>query len=474
MAFEINLEESYELKGYWWLPSNPQTTILGTLNLESRQGIYLHLEGNLQGNLEQQDLGNSEIVLGRTYKGQDITLWNCSRMRQITRLTFNFVGIQSRYRCQAAYIGQHFPVSHEIKFSVAEIWLHHLDEWVNRSGFVLPRPGSTEIRIEYNPPQPIKLYRDSQTTVTVEFSTSAPTYELVQKSVHMTQSSFLKITNDEPQCLDDYLDTNKMICSLIALAVRGPVYPTRIRLKADNKSSNPVSAYFALEDRKGSRIKLPPEMVLSFSQITDRVESIFRTWCNKWSLMKPIYAIYHGDVHGRDLYLEQKFLGMTQALESYHRRFIGGQYQSEDEYMETVYPNLVRAIPCNICPSYRDSLRDKMKHMYEYSLRKRLGELISLAPEAVTIRLLGDKTTDKNQFIENVVCTRNYFTHYTQELEAKAIRGPALYWLYNKMKILCEIMFFQEMGFELTEIDTFILENCEYDQELEMGLRATS
>ena len=133
-------------------------------------------------------------------------------------------------------------------------------------------------------------------------------------------------------------------------------------------------------------------------------------WFRKWPRLEPLCNIYLGVLYGKELYMENRFLGMVQILETYHRRFIGGQYQSKEEFEKFVYPKLVDAIPDDINCEYRKSLKGKISFGHEYSLRKRLRDLIQKVPETIKEELFGDASRAESRFVDKVVATRNYLT----------------------------------------------------------------
>src|SRR5438270_13927497 len=80
---------------------------------------------------------------------------------------------------------------------------------------------------------------------------------------------------------------------------------------------------------------------------------------------------------------------------------------------------LIAAIPPTSPPGLRDKLRIVLKYANQYSLRKRLDSLLNE---------LGTDSRKKIApfpplFIEKIVNTRNYLTHYDPELRDTALSG---------------------------------------------------
>lgn len=125
-----------------------------------------------------------------------------------------------------------------------------------------------------------------------------------------------------------------------------------------------------------------------------------------------------------------------------------------------MYDRLVEAIPDHSDPEYPDfkiSLEGRLRYINEYSLRKRLKLLIR-----DTNAVFHYFVDHPNEFINNVVDTRNYLTHYSRTSESTAVRGKALYPLTEKVKILVEIILMRELGFSFEKIDEIIHRNSNF------------
>ena len=53
---------------------------------------------------------------------------------------------------------------------------------------------------------------------------------------------------------------------------------------------------------------------------------------------------------------------------------------------------------------------------------------------------------NKGEFVDQVVATRNYFTHFDKEPEANVLKGERLYWTTRKLRALLEVCLMNEIG----------------------------
>jgi len=465
MPQDYNLEENHELRGRWWLPSKSTGEPSGTLFLNGREGARLSLEDSISGDTMPFEFADHPVILGNTLSGVAVTLCSCSQ----TKSTFSFGVSSSEYRIKFVYVGHHFHSQHGIKLAAAYFWVHNGDEWVNRSGFSLPtHVNIDDVVIQYGRPKDIPLHTAKSRSLSVGFSVYGPNYTKPQNRVEIRQEAYLKIMRTRGKDLSRYLETYRAIEAFLSLAIKGPVYPRKVKVALTTDPKRLIDVFYAAVTRPVSQVRLSHDMVFSLPDVVDKVEVMMRLWLRHWQRLKPACNIYLGVLYGKSLFMENRFLGMTQILETFHRRFIGGSYQNEADYLKCVYPQLVEAIPRDIEADYRNSLEAKLRYCYEYSLRKRIGDLLRRAPEGIVLLFLGTDSGARNRFVNRVVDTRNYFTHYTKELGTKAASDEELYWLYVKLRILCELMFFRQMGLRPEEIEAFVAKNDEYQQEFRL------
>src|SRR5581483_9627351 len=116
--------------------------------------------------------------------------------------------------------------------------------------------------------------------------------------------------------------------------------------------------------------------------------------------------------------------------------------------------SIINAIP----PEYKEWLGNKLAYSNEPSLRKRLKELVEQF--AIAIDTIID---DKNAFIQKLVTTRNYLTHYDADSKDKSATGEELFRLMVKTKILLEVGLLHELGFDMNKIKEIIQRSKRYE-----------
>jgi hypothetical protein len=217
-----------------------------------------------------------------------------------------------------------------------------------------------------------------------------------------------------------------------------------------------------IKNTSGGKDKLihPDNMPFSFDVISDRFELIFKNWFNKSPLLSPIFNLYFALHYNDKMYVEHRFLNLIACLESYHRRRFDGKYLSDNNY-EKFKESIIESFPKVEDENFQDfkaKFISGLEYGNELGLRKRLKIIISDNDQ-----IISQYIENRGQFIEKVLDTRNYRTHFSKRLENFAISDYREFLDYNtKLKLLVELCIFKELGFELDEIDVIFKRNRRY------------
>ncbi len=462
----MKMIEKFEYKGIWWLPDKPEEQISGTLRFAAAEGAVLELIGSFKDLQDMNKILEPEIILGISSNGKNITLYKCFE----TKSTISFPGFQtSSFYGNVVFVGVHFQKAEEIKFNNLSIHYLHLDEWINTSGFDIKYlREENEIIIKYKLPEPFQATISDELKILINFRSEGSTFSYFQKEATIKQTTEIEVETPEAKPFEDYIKIMYQIQNFLTLGITEPVYPLAIdgiteenREMINDKNPYPrVEIFYTLPDIPQSPKTLhPSDMLFTFEDISSRFDSFLRNWFEKVDLLEPVYDLYFGTLYNPRMYSEQKFLSLVQAIESFHQRTHGGEYLSVEEY-KPVYDTLVNAIPDWVSSDLKCRLMEYLKYGREFSLRKRLKEIIYIYQDNID-RFIGNK----NAFIENVVDTRNYQTHHDEDLKERAASGEELYRLTQKLKVLLEVCLLRELGFSSDEIKGLFSRNGRYQYE---------
>ena len=436
-------QDTFTIEGHWWFPSNPSLVIPGILT-HSPSEIKLHLMGVLTNETTFVEQFENEIILGLSTDGKPITLHKCSGIH------YEFTGTEfstSDYIVVFIFIGKHFSSRAEIQFKQIHLHLTHFDEWLRRSGF--QSSGSNPFSISYSLPETIKFQLNNQFSLSISFVVTSNRESVGEREEGVKQRAYFTVESNETVSFFSYEPILFDIKKFLSLACLHPVFPTQM-----------VSSYPITENIPNTEIffshptmpdKIPEihfsKMLFTFNDISNNLQQFFQNWINHREILEPIHNLYFATIYNAHTYLDQKFLQLSHALESYHRRTSNETEKSPQDH-QTLLDDILSSVP----DSHKEWLEGKLQHSNEISLRKRLKRLLEQFPF-----VLEGYEHSQGDFVNFIVDTRNYLTHYSN-ISAKANLDDhdGLYTTCKYMELLIESCLLLTLGFTHVDIERFI------------------
>ncbi len=453
---DTTLFDTFEYQGYFWLPSTPNRRIPGVVRF-STSDTTLDLLGTLtEVTLQQLAVVGPpfkpEIVLGQSQDGKKLTLFDCTQISTNTAIPHGTGSSTLSAGC--ILVGNHYASAVDLQFHSLSVNYLNLEEWIAYQPFPpqeeekSPSGETTAFVLTYVVPQkmtfPVASLQCDVTIGSQMFFGGFASYHKESRE-HV---ALLTVKPDRKQTLQWFLERIVDLQNLLTLFIGEPTFPKRTVLYGDEISGpgftyrEDIQLFFHPKHGKPSERLPPVEMLVLFPHVAGQFGTILDSWFSKAELLETVCDLFFGVIYNNYLFLQFQFLGLIQALETYCRRVQGGNYLPEADY-EKIAAALKAALPPNTPQDLRNSLvQGKIKYGNEYSLRKRLRELLcSLDDE--TAKLVADSP---GKFVEDVTATRNYLTHYTSELSAQAFKGGDLYSAYLRLRTLLTIILFKELG----------------------------
>jgi hypothetical protein len=462
MADHPTIFDSFEHLGHFWLPETPDRKQPGLLRF-TNQRIELELLGLIAGTA--QDVMTDELppvscILGLTAQGEHLTLHQCvSTYANVGTGMAGFTAHRSKFSARHLLIGDHFPAPADQTFPRVCVSFFNLESWVGHNPFKFNKKpitnddGTTTYLSEYVRPAhrffvvpPI----DAEIGIQSSYTRSA-TAEFKQET--RTHTAWLTLKPNGDRNIAWFFDRIAEIQNLLALLMGKTTFPRMIRLDgpeielAEHGSQrlNETRWYFCPSLGKPIEPTSSFELLTGLGHLSDeQFSTVLSSWFTKQEVLRAVCDLFFGVLYNTYLYRRFHFLGLIQALETYCRLSQPGQYVSEAEY-KIIADALTAAIPFTTPQDLKNSLRHgKIKYGNEYALRKRLRLLLCSLEDDT-----GNMVTEyPGEFVEKVVATRNYYTHYTSELHAQAFDEPELYRACIRLRVLLTIILFKELGLE--------------------------
>ncbi len=457
------MTQPFEYIGFWWLPDSPQEKVSGILKFDPIKGCTLDLIGTLADIYEGERERYFELIVGVTKDSKLVSLLRCLEISYGSS-TPGFS--RATYSIQTILVGHLFNKLDDIVFSDLNLSYTYLNEWVGIAGFKTEEKHNEKGHfvsktVSYEFPKEIEA-RIGDCNIKISFMLND---NADVNKVALSQKTLISIHPSQPASFDTTMSKfGYPLQTFLTLSIGEAVH----LLFAEGKTQK---VYFDLPD--GSVFLKPIEffrplpesiepnkrlqdyqMLFTLKDIADIFETCLQNWFSKEEALRPAYELYFGVMSSKSMYVQHQFLSLVRAIESYHRRTLPGKYVS-DEQNQDISKCLLEAIPPWVEGNFRQSLKQRFKYQHEFSLRKRLSNILDKFTSMVDTFL-----DNKESFIEAVVNTRNYLTHLDKDSKTFAITEPIeLYNMTQKLRAILEVCFMGELGIPSEKIIAIISRN---------------
>lgn len=463
----MRIEEDIERSGYFWLPGNDEYKAPGTLRICDGGNISLEIVGSFSGPTgstndvhENTSIGR---IIGHVEKAGLVTLERCI----FTKRPYAFGGIvRSQIIVNWAVLGVAFDPDEEILFDTFTASIENLDEWLAVSGISSELDDEFKsFSIHYKRPDDLTLIDKDGLSINVQFSHNVPFGTEVSNAV-VKQRAFLRASTSEPRKPEYFMSVFGRLRDFLSFAVDETVSlhsvsatNSSINVKIGEGKSKPaeMNVYYGATNHVDASPKINLHRALfRYGNISENLESIISSWISLYDKIAPSLNLYFATRAGAHKYLDSRFLALAQALETLHRRT-----STETVMLPTEFDELLDIL-VGACPQEQSEwLKQRLAYGNEISLARRVACL--LEPFS---RHFGTKT-ERKRLVRLITNTRNYFTHYDQELSSKAATGRDLWVVSEKMEALLQLHLLRILEFT----DEQIAMICSGPQALNQKLR---
>lgn len=423
--------EAWEEVGSWWLPEQPQQSGTGTLRFDPEQGLRLiGLTGDwLRSRISRLETRDVAAIHGQTPLG---VLYTCSGnfIQSITESSRARVGtvVTADVDVRSVLKAGHF--NNDSTFQTFSCLYTNLHTWL----IDFPALNVSDVEGEERTVQVRHQRGDLWTTDTGYAIAASNTYSFNQfqtndpnPTIKFDHLDGLYLTCHEPKRLAELFQVEYGFRLLINLLGGCQLQCHEVRCDDDIESfdSRTMARFNRREDAKQG------VMPVSYREVAQQFPAILKKWFELLGQVGPIVNLYFFGKNSPLSDLATNFLAAMQGLERYHRAFHGGFFVPQEEYDRTVRPALDEAIPSGLSSDFRQRLQSAIKYGYEFSLRRRLRDLVSVLPDTNTFAEVSAAS-----FLNQSVETRNSLVH---QLQAQNVFGGAT--LYRALCVWREVLF---------------------------------
>lgn len=450
-------------RGTWFLPKSDRKA---KGRLYSRKGeIYLEVLTSLED--KQPFTYNSfEFIHGVTHDQKLVTLYKCSESLSSYYDTENSVSI---YRIRFVIEKGHFT-SESFLFNCIEFYPSNLEEWLNLKPFKRLK-GHTNTTIEHITAEKITKSIGPELNLIISFHENVSRES--SHKIEISTSAEVKIISEKKLSFDVWFEKLTHFSNLLTLSYTKYCSILSLRLintEVIEKHSIHVNGEdFGFEDVVEHKVHYNIEkalykssdfihhikMIFLYDDLEADFENIIGRWFNMQDDIRPVLNLLLENILHSGTFNENNFLNSAHALESFHRRFRKNAVLSPEAHKQRV-----KRIVQSVDEEYKDWILPRIEHGNEPSLHTRLEEIL----QEVDGEFLQKALKDKAKFITQFKNSRNYYTHYDERLQKKALKMTDLFYLTRQTDYIVLFLILKETGISAETIDRL------FSKQLKMGL----
>ena len=286
----------------------------------------------------------------------------------------------------------------------------------------------------------------------------------------LKQEIVMEFEYEQPVCVDTFLADYRVFETLIVIGSGAKPYLEEIKyydpknkLFVSGTKHNiikPLQMFINWE--KGEAIERPKhKMLFLLENLNADNQEKYLEWSQKIELFGTIADLYCSISYYNDMSLEMKFLNIMQALETYHSRFrYNNKLKNFKAHVEELFSCTITEVPsphkeAYYCATQADSninyiiLKTRMVDLFNDDFKCKIGTMV-----------WNGNIDEVYSYIDTIVDTRHYYTHYGKSKEHKALRGEKLEFTIHVLRTLFEYHFLKENKFDYVYIERKISERC--------------
>lgn len=475
----MKLSELIEETGFFWLPEDPKKKLPGVLRISESGETTLeiislsHPVGTM---INEHQLGAPYLgelnrkfkrAVGRTKKGY-VTLEDCFYYTQ----NFQSSGFTtSTIHSRIVFRGVAYDAEDEITFSEIKFSLEGLDEWLSISGIDVDHNLGTDRwqqgSVHYEPPEEIKFSLTNEMKMIFGFEMSVPTGFSITEA-RISQRAYIRLKSKKLRPLDDFLSLifklHRFFCFAIdrTISIKSVTGYSSELTSDENNRKIPITIYYRSTLYSGKTPEIYRHDMLfgyrDIRDINDKLEETFSNWLQNHDSFKEAFNEYFAAKYGAYEYLEGEFLSLVRGIEVLHRKSSQGTEMPEEQFK-----SLLSGILENIPRDKHKWIKRKLEYANELSLQKRMKEMLK------PFQYFYGNEAKRKSFINKVVTTRNYLTHFDGNLAEDAAKGNDLWTLSIKLEALFQLHFLKLIGMDSTFIDNVVRESRNLRRKLEIA-----
>ena len=443
MKEQFDLTSTFSLKGDWYLPGT-EKRLSGEVSYSPGKGISLELIGDFRENPLGLDESNYATIQGIVEGSRDITLFGCLLVGRSTVSLVRGSEIAKpvkTYSVRSMVDGWHYGAYEEVRCHTVYVQFDGLAEWLRVSGFkfndVKIDHEAKTVDVHYQLPKPISFEFPKGVNASFDFSLNNISLPVFRTSFEMEQVARLKLESSDGMTLDDVLRITYRFLTFLMMGLGGESFVKGIQFfNTDTIVQMPDGSthkretnffyhqHFTVRENKWDF----RSVTFGYPAIKDNFQQILDNWERNFSDFEPAINLIVEQFREKSTFTDNDFLNLAQAAETLHDRIYPGALKMPKGEYKSLMEKILNTLP----ETRKDFVQGLLQFGNNVSLRQRLNELVAMCPEDIHKLFIPDKEV----FVNEVLDSRNYYTHYTLSGKKHVKRGRDLMLLTKRMHLL--------------------------------------
>ena len=451
----MRLDEPIEAKGVFWLPETHDDHTSGILRISESGETRLEVFG-LSGNLlpTPRDIGyrsatneapNIERILGIVEGNRPVTLEGCIRDHR----EISLFGKTQKGNFYASYVlfGAHYQKDEEVNFSEFRFSMEGLSDWLLISGIRYCQDNeNNKGAIYFKLPEDILINLDDETTLEIIFNIVSHQVTIPVTDARVSQKSYFYLKSNSKWSIKELRSLVDRLRNFISLGLNQFVSVNSLTGYIDMASNHsipkPIEIYgdIFLDSNTKPNIRYH-DILFKYKDISEGLEMHLVKWLDTYRELETVFGTYFICLSNILPLLENQFLSLAQGIESLHRRNSSDKEMGKEEFDELI-EHLVY-----YCPDDKIHwLKNKLRYANEPSLKQRILSL------AEPFKDWFGSEDDFDNFVNKVVNTRHYLTHYDESNRKNAAFDEDLWKLTRQLEALFQLHLLKLVGIDVNLI----------------------
>jgi hypothetical protein len=468
----LTISDALTVYGEWWKPGAEGNKAAGTLTWNNQRG-RLNLQSALtplRGNVFAGESTEYAALHGITTVGQLATVLKAYTYGTPIHFTEGHVRETENVFSSWLVFGAH--VTDSTEFSRIEARIPGVALWLGNQGATqsvqratTESPGSIDYQFKV---LPAERYAVTALPGTISFHVRRQHAGELDSTFSITASGYLTIEPTAPQSIEWLLDRLTRVTTFLAFLAGSPMSPDQLSLKTATDDRD-VDLLVTLARPGSCRFTHAHEFLMLRSTLGLPLETALSRWIEVYGSVSNPSQLALSVLYSENLWLHVEFLTFMQALEGFHRAVVGGSYMTEKDY-QPFRKAMAKHIPVELSDGHRAAIKSKIKYGYEYSLQKRIDQLVARLALPIRKHVLFDDGNFPRLWID----TRNYYTHWDSVGESSALDGVQMHYANVRMRHLLRVLYLDFIGVPsdaiLRALSNQLCDDCAYLAQLNAAL----